>query len=78
MLDGRILDTQSSIVTEYCDHRVGVSICVWCALNRNLPLGSFGLLVRLAAAGWVNAFIHKGASGHLEIDQTHGREILRP
>ena len=52
----------------------GESLVSWCALNRNLPLGSFGFFVRLAAAGGMDAFIHIGASGHLKTDQLHGRD----
>ena len=66
MLDGCIADTQSSVAVEYCDQWVVGEHVVWCALIRNLPFGAFGLLVSLAAAGRVNAFIHIGASGHLE------------
>ena len=66
MLDGCIADTQSSVAVEYCDQWVVGEHAAWCALIRNLPFGAFGLLVSLAAAGWVNAFIHIGTSGHLE------------
>ena len=69
MLDGHIPHTQSSIVTEYCVHGVeGEHEHVdWCALNRNLPLGAFGFLVRLAATGGMDAFIHTGTSEHLQL-----------